>query len=147
VPLPPLVHDDSPEAAEYLVNLPGVAVLVDGYNATLSRWPGLPLPEQRVRLADALAEMAARTGARPEVVFDGTEVVDRTMCGPARSLVKVTFTAADVEADDVLIARARSRALPVVVASDDRRVRDGARDAGANVLGIEQLLSALRRTS
>jgi len=145
-PLPPLVHDDSAEAAEYLVSLPGVTVLIDGYNATLSTWPGLPLSEQRVRLVDALAEMAARTGARPEVVFDGEEVAERAGARPVRSLVKVTFTAADVEADDVLIARAHDRALPVVVASDDRRVREGAIAAGANVLGIDQLLAALRRT-
>jgi len=146
VRLPPFVLDDSPEAAEHLVGLPDVVVLVDGYNATLSTWPDLPLPEQRLRLVDALAELAARTGARPEVVFDGAEVEP----GPpavtgARPLVKVSFTASDVEADDVLIARARSLPLPVVVASNDRRVREGARAAGANVVGIEQLLAALRR--
>ena len=146
VRLPPLVLDDSAEAADHLVGLPEVALLVDGYNATLTAWPGLPLPEQRLRLVDALAELAARTGARPEVVFDGAEVGPglRSATGP-RSLVKVSFTALDVEADDVLIARAHARALPVVVASDDRRVRAGARAAGANVLGIAQLLAALRR--
>jgi len=146
VRLPPLVLDDSAEAADHLVGLPNVAVLVDGYNATLTAWPGLPLPEQRLRLIDALAELAARTGARPEVVFDGAEVGPglRSGTGP-RSLVKVSFTPPDVEADDILIARAHARALPVVVASDDQRVRAGARAAGANVLGIGQLLAALRR--
>ena len=144
--LPPFVLEDSAEAVEHLVGLPGVVVLVDGYNATLSTWPDLPLPEQRLRLVDALAGLAARTGARPEVVFDGTEVGERSaFAGGARSLVKVTFTAHDVEADDVLIARARALPLPVVVASNDRRVRDGAGAAGANLVGIEQLLTALRR--
>ncbi len=146
VSLPPFVLDDSPAAAAHLVSLPGVAVLVDGYNVTLSAWPELPLAEQRVRLVDALAELAARTGARPEVVFDGTELLPSPSAGTrGRSLVKVSFTAHDVEADDVIIARAWSLALPVVVASDDKRVRDGARSAGANVLGIAQLLTALRR--
>lgn len=145
-PLPPMVHDDSPEAAQHLVGLPGVALLVDGYNATLSTWPELPLPEQRLRLIDALAELAARTGARPEVVFDGVDALpEAATTRVLRSRVKVSFTTAEVEADDVLIARAQSLPLPVVVASDDRRVRDGARAAGANVLGIEQLLAALRR--
>lgn len=145
-PLPPMVHDDSPEAAQHLVALPGVALLVDGYNATLSTWPGLPLPEQRLRLIDALAELSARTGARPEVVFDGVDALpEAATTRVLRSRVKVSFTAAEVEADDVLIARAQSLPLPVVVASDDRRVREGARAAGANVLGIEQLLAALRR--
>ncbi len=146
VRLPPFVLDDSPAAAEHLVSLPGVAVLVDGYNVTLSAWPELPLAEQRLRLVDALAELAARTGARPEVVFDGNEVVADPGAGTrGRPLVKVSFTAQDVEADDVIIARAWALALPVVVASDDKRVRDGARAAGANVLGIAQLLGALRR--
>ncbi len=144
--LPPFVLDDSPEAADHLVGLPDVTVLVDGYNATISSWPELSLPEQRVRLVDALVELAARTSARPEVVFDGADVVPGlTLDGAVRSLVKVSFTAPDVEADDVLIARAHALPLPVVVASDDRRVRDGARSAGANVLGIAQLLTALRR--
>lgn len=146
VRLPPFVLDDSPEAADHLVNLPDVAVLVDGYNATISTWPELSLPEQRARLVDALVELAARTSAHPEVVFDGAEVVPGlSMDGGVRSLVKVSFTAPEVEADDVLIARAHALPLPVVVASDDRRVRDGALSAGANVLGIAQLLSALRR--
>jgi predicted RNA-binding protein with PIN domain len=145
-PLPPFVHDDSTEAAEHLVRLPGVTLLVDGYNATISTWPELPLPEQRRRLVDALAELAARTGASPEVVFDGAEVAPEHRAPvPLRSLVNVSFTSPDVEADDELIARARARRLPVVVASNDRRVREGARAAGANVLGIDQLLAALRR--
>ena len=144
-PLPPLVRDDSAEAADHLVSLPGVSLLVDGYNATLSAWPGLPLPEQRLRLIDALAELAARTGAHPEVVFDGNEAGGRPAPGVVRSLVKVSFTAADVEADDVLIARASALPVPVVVASDDRRVRAGAREAGANILTVDQLLTALRR--
>ena len=144
--LPPLLLDDSPEAARHLVGLPGVAVLVDGYNASLTAWPELPLPEQRLRLVDALSELAARTGARPEVVFDGDEVGPslRSDTSP-RSLVQVSFTASDVEADDILIARAGALPLPVVVASDDRRVRDGARSVGANVIGVSQLLAVLHR--
>jgi predicted RNA-binding protein with PIN domain len=146
--LPPLLLDDSPAAARHLVGLPGVAVLVDGYNATLTAWPELPLAEQRLRLVDALSELAARTGARPEVVFDGDEVGPsvRSDTSP-RSLVRVSFTASDVEADDILIARAGTLPLPVVVASDDRRVRDGARSAGANVVSVAQLLAVLHRKS
>jgi len=144
--LPPVLLDDSPEAARHLVGLPGVAVLVDGYNATLTAWPELPLLEQRLRLVDALSELAARTGARPEVVFDGDEVGPSVRSQTStRSLVRVWFTASDVEADDILIARAAALPLPVVVASDDRRVRDDARSVGANVVGVSQLLAVLRR--
>ena len=143
--LPPAVFDDSPEAAEHLVRLPGATVLVDGYNASIPTWPDLAISEQRRRLVDALDELAARTGVAIEVVFDGTNLVDRDVRAGSRRHVRVGFTAPDVEADDVLIARAAEVEVPVVVASDDRRVRDGSRRAGANVLSIAQLLGVLRR--
>lgn len=145
VALPPLVLEGSPEEADHLVRLAGVTVLVDGYNATLRTWPDLPLVEQRRRIVDLMAGVAARFGCRIEVVFDGAEVVDVPIPAGGRSLVRVDFTPSDVEADEVLIERARQRPQPVVVVSDDRRVREGARRGGANVLTVGQLLGAARR--
>ncbi|HSH23658.1 MAG TPA: NYN domain-containing protein [Acidimicrobiales bacterium] len=147
VPLPPAVHDDSVEAAEHLLRVDRVLVLVDGYNVTKRARPELALAEQRRWLVDAALESATRTGARFELVFDG---VDDLGTAPAdlgrRSGVQVRFSPASVEADDVVLGRvAASGAFPVVVASDDRRVRDGARALGANVVGARQLLAALRR--
>jgi rRNA-processing protein FCF1 len=65
----------------------------------------------------------------------------------ARSGVRYRFTAAGVEADDVLLARVDEEPpdRPVVVVSSDRRVRDGAHRRGANVLGARQILAVLRR--
>jgi hypothetical protein len=59
----------------------------------------------------------------------------------------VSFSPAGVEADDVLLARVADLdpSRPVVVASSDRRVRDGAAAMGANVVASAQLLAALRR--
>ncbi|MDQ1445521.1 MAG: hypothetical protein QOI20_1985 [Acidimicrobiaceae bacterium] len=156
VALPPGIHDDSTEAAEHLVRTSGVVLLVDGYNATLAVWPEVPLAEQRTRLVDALAELAARTGAEPTAVFDGAEDADgfRGRAGAwagagagARGPVKVVFSAADVAADDVILELVdhAPRQRPVVVASDDRQVQDGARQRGANVLSRAQLLATLRR--
>ncbi|MDQ1437478.1 MAG: hypothetical protein QOK43_1107 [Acidimicrobiaceae bacterium] len=156
VALPPGIHDDSTEAAEHLVRTSGVVLLVDGYNATLAVWPDVPLAEQRTRLVDALAELAARTGAEPTAVFDGAEDADgfrgragggaRAGAG-ARGPVKVVFSAADVAADDVILELVdhAPRQRPVVVASDDRQVQDGARQRSANVLSRAQLLATLRR--
>jgi len=143
--LPPLVLEESDAAADHLVRLDGVTILVDGYNATLSLWPELDLVDQRQRLVDLLAGLAARFGSRIEVVFDGADVVDVPAPPVSRSLVRIDFSAPDVEADDVLIERAADRPLPVVVVSDDRRVRDGARRGGANVLFVAQLVGAARR--
>jgi predicted RNA-binding protein with PIN domain len=147
VALPPAVFDDSPEAAEFLVRAPGALVLVDGYNATLSAWGHLTIGEQRGRLLDAAGELAARTGAEVDVVFDGAEQPGPAPGPRSRRSVRWRFSPPDVEADDVLLAMVDEAPLDraVVVASSDRRVRDGARARGANTISTPQLFAALRR--
>ncbi|MBW3643120.1 MAG: NYN domain-containing protein, partial [Actinobacteria bacterium] len=147
VALPPAILDDSVEAAEHLLRVDGVIVLVDGYNLTKRARPELALADQRRWLVDASVETATRTGARFEVVFDGADDRERA---PAdlhrRSGVQVRFSPTGTEADDVVVQRAEALAgEPVVVASDDRRVRDGAQRVGANVVGAAQLLAAMKR--
>lgn len=136
--LPGGLHDDTPEAAAHLVRLPGCALLVDGYNASMATWPGRTLPEQRQRLVAALDEMEARVGVETTVVFDGVE--ERWSRSGSRR-VHVHFTPAGIEADDVILGLVDLIAddRPVVVASNDRRVRDGARRLGAHTIGIDQL--------
>jgi predicted RNA-binding protein with PIN domain len=149
LPLPPGILDDAPEAADHLVRQPGVLLLVDGYNTTLTDldWSALPIAEQRQRLVDALRELAARTGVAVEVVFDGAEGGGPHLAaGPGRHGVRVVFSAPDEEADDWILRRvaALPPARPVVVASSDRRVREGAARLGANVVAARQLMSLLR---
>lgn len=145
--LPPGVLDDSVEAADHLFRVPNIAVLVDGYNASQRGWFDLPIAEQRRRLVDALTEMAMRTGADVTVVFDGAESAWPAAVPKTSPVVKVGFSPANVEADDVILARVADIdvARPVLVASSDRRVRDGAAAQGANVISSDQLLAALRR--
>ena len=147
VALPPGVLDDSVEAADHLFRVPGMTVLVDGYNASQLGWFELPIAEQRRRLGDALTELAARTGADVSVVFDGADPVGPAVVPTTARLVKVSFSPPDVEADDVVLARVADLdpGRPVVVASSDRRVRDGSAALGANVISSAQLLAALRR--
>ena len=148
-PLPPAVFEDSTEAAEFLVRVPGALLLVDGYNASLAYRPDLPIPELRRRLVDAVDELVARTGVEAHVVFDGAEVDDDRLerSGGRRRSARVAFSPPDVEADDVILALvdAAPASRPVIVASNDRRVQDGARERGANVISSTQLLAALRR--
>ena len=94
----------------------------------------------------ALAELHARTGVDVEVVFDGA-YVPRGGATTPRPAVRIRFSPPAVEADDVILELVSSVApgRPVIVASSDRRVRDGARRQGANVLGARQLAGALRR--
>lgn len=141
--LPKGVIDDGPEAADHLLRVPGMVVLVDGYNVSIGRWSGLRLDQQRARLVDLLDATQARTGAEVVVVFDGADV---GRSGPATNPgrgVQVRFSAPEVEADDVLLEAVGAYPLdrPVTVVSDDRRVREGARRRGAAVLAVEQLLS------
>jgi len=144
--LPPGILDDTPAAAEHLVRSPRVLLLVDGYNISQARWHGMSTAEQRARLLDACAELHARCGADVEVVFDGTG--DEPTGGSlVRAAVRYRFSPVGVEADDVVLARVDEEppTRPVVVASSDRRVREGAQLRGANVIGARQLLAVLRR--
>ncbi len=147
VPLPPGIFDDSVEAAEHLVRVPGVVLLVDGYNVSQTGWPDLAIAEQRARLVDALTELAARSGAEVTVVFDGADTAYPSMVPGTARPVRVVFSPPGVEADDVVIGRvAELRPLrPVAVASSDRRVQAGAAQSGANVISSPQLLAVLRR--
>jgi predicted RNA-binding protein with PIN domain len=146
VALPPGVLDDSVAAAEHLLRAPGVLLLVDGYNVSKEAWPSLSIAVQRSRLVDALAELHARCGAEIEVVFDGAET-ELPAVAAARAAVRVRFSPGGVEADDVLLDLVDRVPVerPVLVASSDKRVRDGARQRGANALGARQLLAALGR--
>jgi predicted RNA-binding protein with PIN domain len=146
--LPPAVFEDSAAAAEHLVRVPGIVLLVDGYNVTLRAWPELPIPEQRHRLVDALAELAARTGVAVQVVFDGAEQPAASGASSRpRSPVRLRFSPPDVEADEVLIELVDTLPVhqPVLVATSDRRVQDEVRRRGANVISTPQLLGLLGR--
>jgi predicted RNA-binding protein with PIN domain len=146
-PVPAGLMADSAETAEHLVRLPGVTLIIDGYNASLRAWDDLPLDEQRRRLVDAAGELAARTGAAITVVFDGTADTASAMPATRRHSIDVRFTPSHIEADDAILdlVDALPAARPVLVASDDRRVRAGSERRGANVLTQRQLFGLLRR--
>jgi predicted RNA-binding protein with PIN domain len=147
IALPGGVLDDSVEAVEHLLRAPGVLLLVDGYNVTMTGWPELSVGEQRRRLLSTLGEAAARTGAAVEVVFDGADVEMQGVSRQVRQLVRVRFSPPDVEADDVLLDLLAQLPMsrPVAVVSSDRRVRHGARRQGANLVHASQLVGLLRR--
>ena len=144
--LPGGLRDDSVAAAEHLVRIPNAMLIIDGYNASLSAWPGLSILDQRARLIDALNELAARSGVDVVAVFDG-EAASAWSPSSSRRQVRVRFSAAEEEADDVILAMvdAAPAGRPVVVATDDQRVRRESGARGANVVGQAQLFGVLRR--
>ncbi|HEX6394075.1 MAG TPA: NYN domain-containing protein [Acidimicrobiales bacterium] len=146
--LPPAIFDESPEAAQHLVRLPGAVLVVDGYNVTLSSWSGSDLPSQRRRLVDSLAELSMRAGTEVLVIFDGIDDGNRLqMPSSVRGRMRVRFTASEVEADEAIVDLVDS--LPaqraVVVATNDRQVRESAARRGANVITVDQLLAVVGR--
>lgn len=148
VRLPPATFEDSPEAAAHLVRVPKVLLAVDGYNVTLTSWPSLELAEQRRRLVDSLGELVMRAGTEVLVVFDGVDDGNRLQPAPAlRGRLRVQFSPSEVEADDVIIhtLQAVPPARPVVVATNDRQVRESASALGANVISVDQLLAVVGR--
>jgi predicted RNA-binding protein with PIN domain len=143
-PLPPGVLDDSVEAAEALLRRPDAVVLVDGYNAAMAAWPDATKADQRRRLEERLDELAARWRCHPEIVWDGAEVPEpRPVLAPRG--VRVRFSPAGVDADDVILQRLDELPVDVevVVVSSDREVREGARRGGAALVSSDQLLGVL----
>lgn len=138
---------DSIEGLDALLDLPGVVVMLDGYNVSMKGWPNLPVSQQRESLIDAVGALQARGRATWHIVFDGAYEGGR----PAVSAplpVRVHFTPSEVEADDRLLDFVQQVPddSPVAVVSSDRRVREGARELGANVVSSETLLSLVRRS-
>jgi predicted RNA-binding protein with PIN domain len=144
--MPRGLTDDSVEAAAWLVSERPM-LIVDGYNVSMAAWPDAEIAEQRRRVAQLLADLVARSpGLTVELVFDGDSAEGAPAAPPARLGVNVRFSAADVEADDVVLEMIGRYPIEraVVVASSDRRVRDGARRRGANVVSAHQLLAVAR---
>ena len=144
MPLPPGMHDDAAEALEYLLRIPGILVLVDGYNVTRTNHDDWRLEDQREWLAQGLRNLSARTSAVFDVVFDGADVGAVAGGGRDRG-VSVRFSPEGVEADDVIIERSGRVDLdrPLLVISSDRRVQAGAAANGANIAASGQLLAVL----
>lgn len=139
------VHEGSAEGVEQLLATPGVVAIVDGYNVSMEAWPLLDRSAQRSSLIAMLGVLQARTGAAVHAVFDGDDDGRRPAVG-APLPVRVHFSHAEVEADDLvldMVARLPTD-RPVVVVSSDRRVQDGARRLGANVVRSCELLALAR---
>jgi len=139
------VVEGTVEGVDQLLRAPEVVVLVDGYNLSMSAWPDLGPSEQRDQVVRLLTDLRSRTGAEVHVVFDGGEVGER----PAVHVplgIRIHFSPVGVEADDVLIGVVPTLPVdrPVVVVSSDRRVRDGVRPFGANLLRSAELLAWAR---
>jgi len=137
--------DDTPEAARHLLGLPGALALVDGYNVSMLAWPELSVTDQRTVLERAASQVQLQYGAQLVLVFDGDDDGGAAVRSAVGSPVRVRYTDADTEADDVILEMIPTLAAAVViVVSNDRRVIDGARQRGANVVRSTDFVKLLR---
>lgn len=134
-----------PALLDELLRQPWAHLMVDGYNVSKSGYGELSLADQRRRLVDGLAQVAARTGAEVTCCFDGQEGQQHPPGGYARG-VRVLFAVGEI-ADDLIRrlvhAEPPGRVL-VVVTSDQEVVRD-VEAAGAWVVPSSTLVARLQR--
>ncbi len=144
LPIPGGVYGNSEAAGEHLFKVPGIVVLVDGYNVAKLGWPDLSLERQRDRCIDAAETLAKRWGTDVHVVFDGASVAGAHT--RTRRVVRVVYSPEGVLADDVLRAEvaALDAARPVVVVTNDQAVLADVKAAGANTVSSDTFLAIAR---
>jgi predicted RNA-binding protein with PIN domain len=145
IAVPGGLHGNSEAAAEHMLRVNGVMVLVDGYNVAKLGWKSLSLERQRTACIDVAENIARRWGTSLHIVFDGSSVVGAA--APKRRLVRVSYSPAGVTADDVLRAEvaALDVARPVVVVTNDQAIVADVRAAGCNVMTSDIFLAIGRR--
>jgi predicted RNA-binding protein with PIN domain len=138
---------DDPAVLDDVLGVPGLHLIVDGYNVTKLGYPTLALEDQRIRLVSGLAGLAARaSGVELTCVFDGTAALVRPPQAAPRGL-RVLFSAVGELADHLIVrlAEAEPPGRPVVVVTNDREVVTAAARSGAAALPSAALLGRLDR--
>jgi predicted RNA-binding protein with PIN domain len=141
-----LLEDDAETLAQWL-RIPGVTLLVDGYNVTLAEggFGNVQLEGQRDRLIHETRNLAVRYKARAIIVFDGDEMPPGTS-RRSRGPVEVEYSTSGESADDHLVALLGSLPNhPVIVVTRDRALQDRALGKGATIASSNQLLELFRR--
>ena len=145
VPRPAGREEDSVAGLDAMLRTRGVALVIDGYNVSMRGWGDAAPATQRDGLLGALERLHLRLRCDVVVVFDGSDV--DALPGRRRAGVRVVFSAADEEADPVVVRQVEAlpTSRPALVASSDRWVQDHAREVGATVVSADTLLGLLRR--
>jgi predicted RNA-binding protein with PIN domain len=126
-----------------MLTVPGLLLVVDGYNAAFVGWPEASPADKRERLGRGLVELHRRFGCEVLCVFDGDGSDARPL---KREGVRVVFSAADEEADAVVVRAVRELdpQRPAIVVSSDQWVVEHAQAAGALAVPSPTLVATLR---
>lgn len=127
----PALRVGSTRDLDALLATPGLHLLVDGYNVTLTALQGVPLADQRTRLLRALGSLRSRTNAEITVVFDGSGIAAPAAAAPRG--VRVAFSPPGITADDRIIdfLRAEPGGRVLAVVTDDAELQRRASGLGA----------------
>ncbi|CAO5173870.1 RNA-binding protein containing a PIN domain [Frankia sp. AiPs1] len=140
--------DDDPTLIDEALTVPGVHLIVDGYNVTKRGYGQLALHSQRERLLSGLSALVGRhPDSEVTVVFDATAVVARPVGVTMPRGVRVLFSRPGRLADEeiVRLVKLEPEGRPVVVVTSDREVADNSAAAGARALPSDALLARLDR--
>ena len=143
--LPAGTHEEHPAGVRSLLRVPGLQLLIDGYNVSMDArgFPTVPIADQRAWLLKVAAGVAARYRVRPIVVFDGQEARPGGSLG--RRGVLVVFSDPDETADERIVAilERLPAGTPALVVSSDREVKAAAAALHANTTGAATFLTAV----
>lgn len=132
------------------LTVPGLHLVVDGYNVTKLGYGTATLSGQRSRLLAGLAGLVGRmpTGGELTCVFDATAVSARSFPGSVPRGVRVLWSAEGELADDVVVrlVRAEPPGRPVLVVTNDRELVARVEAAGGRAVASGALLARLERT-
>lgn len=145
--------EDAPETLDAWLQTPGVTLLVDGYNVTRSPdgFGHLSLEQQRTRLRDLLKKLSNRLKVSTVLVWDGGEVAPGTKRRTSGYLTEEysepdrTATGTDKDRADRHIVQLLKDLPPdpVILATNDRALKDEARAQRATIASSRQLLDLL----
>lgn len=136
---------EAPETLIAWLGVPGVIVVLDGYNVTKAEggFASLALERQRERLIDGANRVVSRYGGTGYIVFDGSDVAPG-LVHTKRAPLRVVYSAPGQIADDCIIDLIESLPpYPVVLVTNDRELQDRARSLGCTIARSEQFLALL----
>jgi len=140
IEIPEDLINDEVATARYVVNCPDVVLLVDGDAVSQIGWPGLSVAERRDALVTYLGDLAANSGAAPDVVFDG-RIADEGELPSSRSVrIRLSTPPGQPAAALDELVDAYPEQWPIALVSDDRSLAASAARRGATVLNNGQLL-------
>jgi predicted RNA-binding protein with PIN domain len=150
LPLPPAVFYDSFEAADHLVRVPGILLVIDGHNVSSLSSPEVELSRQRHQLVDTLMKLPKGAEPQVQVVFERADLSGWfEPPAPDRCQMRVTFAPDGVPPDQAIrdLINQLHPAQAVVVATNDRLLQEWVRRCGGNVVSVPQVLAVLNRVS